>query len=525
MASALVLTPVATDNFLRANGTIAGSNNWLATSDGSMAISSNEAIGTTAAIRGDFRTSETYNSDQYSQIVIGSVNNIAGSFVGPAVRCQSDTSSCYVAVFFADGTPPHINLYKRTAPGAFTLLADHKMPIGTISAGDTLTLIAEGSQLTIQVNGVGAFTLIDTSIPSGGTPGITSFHAITLDNWVGGNASTPALPAAAATDGFVRANGGMSSGQSVWAIMTGYPAVDIPIVSNELNVTTGSHAADARTDAFPADQWSSVIRGSVDVNATGFVGLVLRVNAGLNSGYLGCYFGHAENISNASNANSSYRIYRLDTGTSTLLAACGSKADNGATFNPAGTKYTFVVEGTRLSFRVNDKEVLATTDTTYTTGEPGIMNFPTATADNWSGGAVAAGTTPAAITATAFATAQASGLVRGGGFPNAVNTQQIGIGGASPTYSPATVAGDEFRPDARTLVHVKNGSGASITVTIPAYGSGPGGNPVANRTVSVPAGGERVIGPFDPSGFSAPDGLAMLLYSAVTSVTVAVLKI
>jgi hypothetical protein len=106
-----------------------------------------------------------------------------------------------------------------------------------------------------------------------------------------------------------------------------------------------------------------------------------------------------------------------------------------------------------------------------------------------------------------------------------LSTQQITIGGTTPAYAAATAGGDEFSPDPRSFFHVKNGGGSSITVTITGVGSGPGGNPVANRVVSVPATSERMIGPFDPAGFTGADGLAAVAYSAVTTVTVACLRI
>ena len=107
----------------------------------------------------------------------------------------------------------------------------------------------------------------------------------------------------------------------------------------------------------------------------------------------------------------------------------------------------------------------------------------------------------------------------------AISSEQIGVGGIAPTYGAAAAGGDTFNPDGRTFFHVKNGGGSSITVTITAYGSGPGGNPVSNRVVSVPNAGERMIGPFDPAGFADQNNNAAVAYSAVTSVTVAAFRL
>lgn len=104
--------------------------------------------------------------------------------------------------------------------------------------------------------------------------------------------------------------------------------------------------------------------------------------------------------------------------------------------------------------------------------------------------------------------------------------QNISRAGVGPTYSAAAGGGDSFLPGSDTFVHVKNGSGAPITVTLVTPGFVAGDIPIADPTVSVPAGGERMIGPFPPGYFADPaDGLADLTYSGVTSLTLAVLKL
>jgi hypothetical protein len=373
----LVLTPIDTDNFQRADASSLGAA-WTATSFGSMGVSGNEAVGTTAAIKSNVRVG-TYSNDQYARITVGSINSTTGSFIDTTVRNDPTGANGYAMLYFTPGGAPQLNLYKRVAGGSYTQLLSYSFTSGQpLPAGTVLTLVAEGSRLTAYVNTTPIWTFTDTTFASG-APGITSFNPVTGDAWEGGNAHTGALGAATATDDFARADGGMSSGQTGWAAMTGYPAVDIPIVSGQLNVSSGTHAADKRTDAFSGDQWSSVKMGTIAPNSSGFVGMVLRVNAGSNSGYLGCLFEPTD----GHNSTPSYRIYRLDNGASTLLG----NVEQGSA-DPAGTKYTFVAKGTRLSFRVNDCEVLAVTDATYAVGAPGIQMFPSSTADNWAGGNV-----------------------------------------------------------------------------------------------------------------------------------------
>lgn len=99
--------------------------------------------------------------------------------------------------------------------------------------------------------------------------------------------------------------------------------------------------------------------------------------------------------------------------------------------------------------------------------------------------------------------------------------------GVDPAYAAPTVDGDAV--PAGCYVAVRNGSAADITVTAVTGGT-TDGLAVADVPVVVPAGGERLIGPFgnrdlwvQPSGTTA--GLVHLDYSAVASVTRAVVAV
>lgn len=103
--------------------------------------------------------------------------------------------------------------------------------------------------------------------------------------------------------------------------------------------------------------------------------------------------------------------------------------------------------------------------------------------------------------------------------------------GVSPSYTAATAGGDAFpnNLDERTFFIVKNGGGSTITVSInpqitSAKVSGLGTLPVSPVSVSVAASGEKWIGPF-PSSFTDSAGNVNVTYSAVTSVTVAAVKV
>lgn len=108
----------------------------------------------------------------------------------------------------------------------------------------------------------------------------------------------------------------------------------------------------------------------------------------------------------------------------------------------------------------------------------------------------------------------------------ALATQTIVPGGLGPTYAAAAGGGDSFTPDKDTFLHVKNGGGSPITVTIAVPGTERYGVATADLAVSVPNAGERMIGPFPADVFadSSIAGAAAVTYSGVTSVTIGVFK-
>lgn len=105
-----------------------------------------------------------------------------------------------------------------------------------------------------------------------------------------------------------------------------------------------------------------------------------------------------------------------------------------------------------------------------------------------------------------------------------LTVQKISHSGLSPSFSAADVAGDEFVNGGRTILYVKNGGASQITVTVDSakpcnYGFD------HDLTVNVPAGDERVIGPFAPDRFNNSSARVAVSYTDVTSVTVAALEV
>ena len=102
-------------------------------------------------------------------------------------------------------------------------------------------------------------------------------------------------------------------------------------------------------------------------------------------------------------------------------------------------------------------------------------------------------------------------------------TQQIGLTPAAIVYNATAGGGDTINADDKTFVHIKNASGGSLTVTFETPNT-VSGLAVADLPVSVPAAGDRVVGPFSPSLFGTAAGLVNVTYSGVTSLTMAVLR-
>jgi hypothetical protein len=102
-----------------------------------------------------------------------------------------------------------------------------------------------------------------------------------------------------------------------------------------------------------------------------------------------------------------------------------------------------------------------------------------------------------------------------------LTVQKMGLGGLAPTFAAADAAGDNFDNTGQEYLHVKNGSAAAITATVDSVRACNQGFD-HDASVSVPAGGERLIGPFHPYRFGVSTQIA---YSAVTSVTVAAVQV
>jgi hypothetical protein len=105
-----------------------------------------------------------------------------------------------------------------------------------------------------------------------------------------------------------------------------------------------------------------------------------------------------------------------------------------------------------------------------------------------------------------------------------LSVQKIVPGGTAPTYAAAAGGGDSYPATGGEFVHVKNGGGAPITVTVDGPNADNFGVTGDNHdaVITVPNGGERMFRVVDMARHRDVNGSVQLAYSGVTSVTVGV---
>lgn len=106
-----------------------------------------------------------------------------------------------------------------------------------------------------------------------------------------------------------------------------------------------------------------------------------------------------------------------------------------------------------------------------------------------------------------------------------LTTQSISKAGIVPTYTAAAGGGDTMVPGATDFLHVKNGGGSSITVTLAIPASLTfDGLAVTSPTATITAGSEQMIKVIPERYRDPTTGLAVITYSGVTTVTVAAIR-
>lgn len=103
----------------------------------------------------------------------------------------------------------------------------------------------------------------------------------------------------------------------------------------------------------------------------------------------------------------------------------------------------------------------------------------------------------------------------------AMTVQQIVRTGLNNTPASVNASdGNYFANDGRVFLHVINGSGSSINVTVGTPGS-VDGLAISDLVVAVPAGDERMIGPFPTNIYNQADNTVYVDWSSGTTITAA----
>ncbi len=174
-------TVIGSDSFNRANGALGAG--WTDDSDGGLSIVSDQVSGN-GGNSGDLRTGESYPSDQFSQLTVGSTPLSGSQWIGPAVRMQASGQSAYVGFYYWNSGNPEVMLFLRNG-GNWKELGAYNS--GALASGTQLTLVAVGNTISFQVNGVQRIGVSDGTL-TGGAPGILASGAATAGAWSGGSA-------------------------------------------------------------------------------------------------------------------------------------------------------------------------------------------------------------------------------------------------------------------------------------------------------------------------------------------------
>jgi hypothetical protein len=522
----------ASDNFQRADGPLGS--NWTDVSDGGMAISGDAAAGTASAgVSGDMWTANTFGSDQFSEFSLTSVQPTGTQWIGAMVRAQSGGQSAYVGFYYANNGSPELMLFKRQS-GGWTQLGS-TFASGALSSGTQLEVTAIGSTVSMLENGAQEITATDTSL-TGGAPGLMSYGTGQAAAWSGGDAANTTYTVGGTVSGLsgtvvlqdnggdslsVTANGSFTfatplaggapynvtvssypSGQTcsvtggrgnvaaanvtsvTVACQAGTPSTsasdnfqraDGPLGSNWTDITDGgmSISGDAATgtsgvsgdvwtaNTFGNDQFSQITLTSTQLTGSQWIGGAVRSDNSGQDAYAGIYFWN--------NGSPELMLFKRQGGAWTQL---GSAFASGAL--SAGTQIEVTAVGSAVSVLENGTTEISVTDTSLTSGAPGLMAYGTGQAAGWSGGN--ASSAPAGGGTGSGSTGSGGGTSSNGGTATPAVSYTVGgtVSGLSGTVALQDNGGSALSVTANGSFTFATSlaSGASYNVTVSAYPSG-----------------------------------------------------
>ena len=228
--SSLVLSPLATDNFHRANAASLGAN-WStdAGGDPSLTIVSNQCLTDVSDLFGiNYYSAVVAPANQYGQVTVGQlIDNVAA--ISLEIRSTTDAKTNYQMIINGPITSvgaSEVSLRTVVSGSTVATLFDYFM---TVNTGDTFTLAAVGTEIYIVYNGVLLYKGIDSHIASGvifiDMAADTLQTDASITNFAMGGASTSGGTAV-----------GWSPVDSRQAVLGFGPAANIGIVDEQGNV-------------------------------------------------------------------------------------------------------------------------------------------------------------------------------------------------------------------------------------------------------------------------------------------------
>lgn len=226
-----------------------------------------------------------------------------------------------------------------------------------------------------------------------------------------------------ASDDFNRVNGAIGSNwlyirDTAWQSIT--PAVENNVVVPKAGGTHYQVVRWAGAGTFANDQYAKTTIGGMSwQDATYLIGVVVRCSADIDTA--ADYYAFWVNDDASSNRTS--KLVKVVNGTETVLDTRTSAWANGDTIS-------LEVSGTTLSAYKNDTLMFSVTDSSLTTGKPGLLiggGGSVPTADNWEGGDVTTG--GGSATLTGANAAQANGASTGAA---GVTVATVGANAAQP---------------------------------------------------------------------------------------------
>jgi len=105
-----------------------------------------------------------------------------------------------------------------------------------------------------------------------------------------------------------------------------------------------------------------------------------------------------------------------------------------------------------------------------------------------------------------------------------LTVQKVSKAGLTPSYDSCAETGDAALNGGKTFLHVKNGHSGAWVVTVNSVQACSQGFD-HDVVVSVPAGEERMIGPFERGRFNDANQKIAITYDGVTALTIAAIEV